>query len=137
MKSKTMIPALFVIAAIYDGVLGLAFLFAPVAIFNRFDVEVPNHWAYVHFPAALLLVFTLMFLEIARRPSENRNLIPFGCLLKVSYCGVALSHWFTGGIPNMWKPFVVFDLFFLVLFLAAFQALGKKKQSEALTDADA
>ena len=29
----------------------------------------------------------------------NRGLIPYGILLKVSYCGVAGYHWLAGGIP--------------------------------------
>ena len=46
--------ALFVIAALYDGLLGAAFLVAPAEIFRIADVTPPNHWAYVQFPGALL-----------------------------------------------------------------------------------
>ena len=68
------------------------------------------------------MVFGLMFAAIARRPRENRNLIPYGILLKVSYCGVAGYHWLVTGIPALWKPFVVIDLVFLVLFLLAYRS---------------
>jgi hypothetical protein len=117
---------LFILAALYDGVLGLAFLFSPGAVFRRFHVTPPNHFGYVQFPAALLIVFAVMFLAVARSPERNRNLIPFGMLLKVSYCSVVLLYWLTSGIPNMWKPFAVMDVIFLALFGWAYAALSPK-----------
>jgi hypothetical protein len=125
LKSRSMITLLFVIAALYDGILGLFFLFFGNRIFGWFGVTPPNHIGYVQFPAALLIVFGLMFLSIARSPEANRNLIPFGILLKVSFCSVVFLHWFTGGIPGMWKPFAIIDLVFLVLFVWAYVSLGK------------
>jgi hypothetical protein len=88
-------------------------------------VTPPNHVGYVQFPAALLVIFGIMFAVVARRPRENRNLIPYGILLKVSYCGVAGYHWLASGIPSLWKPFVAIDLLFLVLFLLAYRSLGQ------------
>ena len=128
MKPSALIRPLFAVAAIYDGVLGLAFLFAAKAIFDRFAVTPPNHWGYIHFPAALLLVFALLFAAVAVNPHRNRNLIPYGVLLKTSYCGVALWHWMAAGIPGMWKPFVVMDGVFLVLFVWGYVALGERER---------
>jgi hypothetical protein len=88
----------------------------------------------VQFPAALLIVFALMFIAIAREPVRNRNLIPYGILLKVSYCSIAFYHWSVGGIPGMWKPFAVFDLVFLILFGLAYLSLGKALDSRERTD---
>jgi hypothetical protein len=120
MRKSPIIAALFVIAALYDGLLGILFLFAGAAVFQWFQITPPNHFGYVQFPAALLIVFALMFLAIARDPPGNRKLIPYGMLLKVSYCSVVFFHWFTAGIPGMWKPFAVIDLVFLLLFAWAY-----------------
>ena len=119
MKKNLLIKMLFIIAAIYDGVLGGGFLFAGEKLFQMLGVIPPNHLGYVHFPAALLMVFAIMFIAIAVNPFKNRNLILYGILLKISYCGVVLFHWVSTGIPNMWKPFCLFDLIFLVLFFWA------------------
>jgi hypothetical protein len=127
MKTTT-VSGLFLVAALYDGLLGLAFLAAANWIFQSAQVTPPNHVGYVQFPGAILMVFGLMFAAIARRPRENRNLIPYGILLKVSYCGVAGYHWLVGGIPALWKPFVVIDLVFLVLFLLAYRSLGRPER---------
>jgi hypothetical protein len=111
--------------------LGLLFLFLGNRVFGWFDVTPPNHIGYVQFSTALLIVFGLMFLSIARNPEGNRNLVPFGILLKVSYCSVVFLHWFTGGIPGMWKPFAICDLVFLVLFMWAYVSLGKVQGAQS------
>lgn len=126
MSRMRAISALFLVAASYDGVLGAAFLFAGAAVFQWFGVTPPHHPGYVQFPAALLIVFALMFLAIAMNPLKNCNLIPYGILLKVSYCGVVLFYWLASGISDMWKPFFVFDLIFLILFAWAWTILRKE-----------
>jgi hypothetical protein len=125
MSNDLPIKVLFWVSAVYDGLLGLVFLIWPLKMYEAFDVVPPNHWGYVRFPAAILLVFALMFLAIARAPRRNRNLIPYGVLLKVSYCGVVFGYWFTQGIPGMWKPFAVADVVFGVLFVWAYARLGR------------
>ena len=126
MKTKQMISILFSLAAVYDGVLGLAFLLAPSMIFQRFEVTPPNHFGYVQFPALLLLIFAWMFASIAYAPDKNRNLIPYGIALKIAYCGIVLYYWFTVDVPYIWKPFAVMDLSCIVLFVLALMALKKK-----------
>ncbi len=124
------IRPLFAVAALYDGVLGFAFLLAPGLPFRLFAVTPPNHMGYVQFPAALLLVFGLMFLAVAREPVRNRNLIPYGVLLKVAYCGVTTWYWVAGGLPGMWKPFVIVDAAMGALFVWAYRALGAAPRTE-------
>ena len=126
MKNQMVISLLFYVAALYDGVLGLAFLFFGPGIFQWFDVTPPNHFGYVQFPGALLIVFALMFIAVGRDPVRNRNLIPYGILLKVSYCGVAFYYWFLYGLPGMWKPFAIIDLLFLIFFGWALSSTRQK-----------
>ncbi len=123
--NKKSLSLLFYVAAVYDGLLGLAFLLFPKGLFKFFGVVPPNHFGYVQFPAALLVIFGLMFYALAKNPVNNRNLIPYGILLKVSYCSIAFFYWFTTDIPGVWKPFAVFDLIFLGLFVKAYKDLAK------------
>jgi hypothetical protein len=123
MNANPAVRALFLLAALYDGALGAAFLVAPEWVFRTAEVTPPNHWAYVQFPAALLLIFALMFVAIARDPIGNRNLIIYGILLKMAYCGIAFWYWFTAGIPGLWKPFAVADLVMAVLFVLSYRVL--------------
>jgi hypothetical protein len=119
-----MVGPLFYLAALYDGVLGVAFVVNPGSVYTAFGVTPPNHWGYVQFPAALLLVFALMYLAVARNPEGNRNLIPYGIMLKVAYCAVVFGYWFTTDLPGMWKPFAVIDLVFLGLFIWAYVGIA-------------
>ncbi|MDH3219214.1 MAG: hypothetical protein OEQ39_16255 [Gammaproteobacteria bacterium] len=114
---------LFIVAGLYDGILGIAFIFFPLAIFETYMVEPPNHIAYVQFPAMLLMVFAAMFFQIARDPVKNRGLILYGCGLKISYCSMVFWYQATSIIPDMWIPWAWIDLVFLLLFILAYRNL--------------
>jgi hypothetical protein len=120
------VSPLYWIAAAYDGLLGILFLVAPWWAFERFNVPQPNHMAYVQFPAALLIIFGLIFVAIAREPVANRALMVYGILLKVAYCSISSYYWFTTDIPIIWKPFVFADLAMGVLFVVAYLSVAPR-----------
>jgi hypothetical protein len=124
MKSKWVRP-LFIVAGLYDGILGLAFLMVPLQIFEMYGVTPPNHLAYIQFPALLLILFAMMFFRIALDPVGRRELMLYGCGLKIAYCAVAFFYNITTGIPSMWMPWAWMDLAFLVLFIVAWVQVGK------------
>jgi hypothetical protein len=119
-----MISALFYFSALYDGLLGLAFLLAPLQIFDYFKVPPPNHLGYVQFAAMLLLIFALIFFQIAREPLKKKDLIIYGILLKISYCSVTTLYWLQGTLPEMWRPFTICDAFMGILYAAALAKLS-------------
>ncbi len=133
MKTPVWIPVLFGLAALYDGLLGLVFLIVPGYPFQYFDVPPPNHFGYVQFPAAVLMIFTLMFVRIAADPRRHRELIPYGILLKVAYVAVSGWHWFSAGIPGMWKPFAVIDAITAALFVVAYVMLGGRDEERRIS----
>ena len=124
--NSTWIRPFFIVSALYDGILGIAFVFFWAVIYRHFGVTPPNHAAYVQFPALLLLIFSAMFFRIARNPVLNRDLILYGVALKAAYSGVAFWYFFTSEVPAMWMPFAWADLVFLVLFLIAWNGLGPR-----------
>ena len=127
--NATWMKITFAVSAIYDGILGLLFLFFGTAIYDYVGIERPNHLGYLHFPALLIIVFAIMFWRIASDPAKYRDLIPFGIGLKFSYCLVVFFHWTTGVIPTMWVPFAWLDLIFLILFFQAWRKLGTVTRS--------
>jgi hypothetical protein len=127
MKEKWIRP-FFLLAAVYDGVLGIAFITASASIFAMYGVEPPNHMAYVQFPAMLLVLFAIMFYRIAMDPAANRDLILYGCGLKFSYCSLAFWYMFTTGIPSMWVPWAYADLVFLLLFFLSWKRISGRPQ---------
>ena len=129
MKKNSLVSILFFLAALYDGILGIIFLASPMLIFERFGVTPPNHVGYVQFPAMLLIVFAILFINIAINPIANRNLILYGILLKLSYCVLVFGYWFTSGIPVIWKPFAICDLIFIILFIISWRSLCRQGKS--------
>jgi len=125
MPRNSLITLLFYVIAAYDGFLGTVFLVTPVTVFRWYQVTPPNHMGYVQFPALLLLVFALMFVQIGIDPVRYRILIPYGIGLKIAYSGVVFWHWFSSGIPGMWKPFAVIDTVTAVLFAWVYLSLGR------------
>lgn len=131
MNAPKWIAPLFWLAAAYDGILGFLFLVAPWWVFERFQVTPPNHWGYVQFPAALLLIFALMFVAIARDPVANRGLIVYGILLKAAYSALATYYWSTTDIPVIWKPFTWIDVAMGILFVIAYASLSRHRGQAA------
>jgi len=123
-----MLKSFYVIAGLYDGVLGIAFFLFPAAIYTMYGVEPPNHMGYVQFSALLLIIFGVMFIRIAMDPVRNRELILYGCALKVSYCSMVFWYQATSTIPSMWVPWAWADLVFLVLFIFTWRSLGGQTQ---------
>ena len=117
MNTPFSIRILYSVAGAYDGLLGLAFLLGGPALYAHFQITPPNHWGYVHFGAGILVIFGWMFLEIARRPEQSRNLVTYGILLKVCYVGTVVWYWIHGDIPAMWKGFALADTVFAALFV--------------------
>jgi hypothetical protein len=114
------VRVLFAVAGVYDFVIGLAFLFFGPRLFDATGIPHPNHWGYIQFGAMLVMVFGIMFFAVARDPAANRNLIPYGILLKLSYSGLVAYYWVTTNCPTIFKPFAVIDAVMLVLFLVAY-----------------
>ncbi|MBL7131470.1 MAG: hypothetical protein ISS45_08745 [Candidatus Omnitrophica bacterium] len=125
MEVPKWIKPLFIVAGLYDGILAALFLIVPTQLFGAANIPLPNHLGYIQFPALLLIVFAIMFFNIARDPIANRNLILYGILLKVAYCGVIFPYWLVGNVPSIWVPFAFFDLGFLIIFIIANMNLKK------------
>ena len=119
------IRVLFAIAALYDFVIGLTFLVNGSGLFAATGVPQPNHWGYIQFGAILLMIFGLMFAAVAINPSGNRNLIPYGMLLKIGYVSLVGYYWYNTGVPWLFQPFFYIDLVMLVLFTIAYKSICK------------
>ena len=118
-----------VASGIYDGLIGLAFLFAPETIFRAAGIAPPNHFGYVQFPALILLIFGAMFLRIAADPVARREQILYGMALKLSYFGLVFWYQLHGGIPALWIPFAWADVAFFLLFFAGWRSTAQRHVS--------
>ena len=122
MKARWVRP-LFVVAALYDFVLGVLFLAAYEPIYRHFGIALPNHPGYIDFSAAVIAVFGIGFWFVSRSPERNRDIIKMGVLFKLAYSVTVLAYFFRGQIPMLWVPFAWIDLGFAVAFVAALRAV--------------
>lgn len=111
---------LFLGAGLYDLLIGLVFLCCGAALLDWAGIPQPNHMGYLQFAALQLLIFGAMFLAVSRDPVGQRNLIPYGMLLKVSYVGLTCFYWVQGECPLLFQPFAGIDAVMLVLFWRAY-----------------
>lgn len=115
------IKLLFVIAGLYDLLIGFVFLFAGTALLDWAKIPQPTHMGYLQFAALQLVIFGLMFFAVGSDPIANRNLIPFGMLLKVGYASLVAFYAVKGECPTLFQPFAVIDAVMLVLFVVAWK----------------
>ncbi len=118
---------LFFAAGLYNLALGALALHMAPAVFAFMKTPLPP-LPFVHFPAALLLVFGLLYWHLIFRPDLGRVLIPYGILQKLAAAGAALWFWLKGPLPWPWLIPGVVALVFLVLFLWAFRAAPKEDE---------
>lgn len=113
------IKLLFIVAGIYDLVIGAAFFFFYDAIFTTLEMAPVGHPTYAQFPSLLVAIFGVMFLQISTDPFRFRSMMPYGISMKAAFTGVAVWSHFTVGLPLLWVPVFVCDLIFLILFVFA------------------
>ena len=127
----------FWIAAVYDVVLGIAFLFFATPIFEWIGIEdtLPEYSSYISLIAAFLFVIGVAYVLIAIGDLQrNRDLITVGILYKVAYFSVALWYLIDGVYPHI-LFFYVFGLADLVFAVAMTECrLHLRSQERAWMD---
>jgi len=113
------VRGLFLLAAIYDIVLGIVFGLFYVPVYQAYGVELPNHPGYVQLPAMFILSIGIGFLFVCRDPVRNRAVIVLGSLMKLAFSAIGIGYWYVGTIPKIFIPFAIADVVFLFLFLWA------------------
>jgi len=120
---------LFLVAAIYDGVLGIAFTFFYQPVFELLDVTPPES-GYIPLLGAFLFVIGVAYFLIYRGDlSRNRDMIFVGTLYKLAYSSVVFVYWAIGDVPHVLFAalFGIADMVFFVLMLECYLYLGRSR----------
>jgi uncharacterized membrane protein HdeD (DUF308 family) len=128
---------LFLIAAIYDLVLGFVFMFFPRFAFGMLGIEaqLPIFGGYLSLIGAFLIVLGIAYFLISFSDlHKNRDLILVGALYKLAYCLVIFYYFFSGDLPHMVfaAVFGVADLVFFGLMAECIVYLSKGKREKAV-----
>lgn len=111
--------AVFLVAALYDLVLGAVFFFLYRPLFDAFGIDLPNNTSYIHLTAGYVFVQGVGYWFVYRNMMRNVDLVKLGIVYKIIYSGVAVYYLAIGELLNAaFAWFAVFDGVFAVLFVA-------------------
>jgi hypothetical protein len=106
----------FLLAALYDGLLGLAFLFFWEPIFRMLGIESTADPVYVQLAAGLIAIMGLGFYFVWREPLINSDIVLLGVVFKAFYIVLAIYAQIRGEVPH--AVFVLFAAIDAAFFLA-------------------
>jgi len=110
--------AFFLVAALYDIILGAAFLIAGESILTAIGMTLPPHIAYIQLAAIFILVQGLSYWLVYRDPLGNLGIVRIGVVYKAAYAGLAAWYLILGTLPSVFFiPWAIIDLGFLVGFV--------------------
>ncbi|MCJ7712294.1 MAG: hypothetical protein MUQ32_15855 [Chloroflexi bacterium] len=117
----------FLVAAVYDIVLGIAFFFFATRIFEWLGMAAPPHISYFQLPAVFVFVQGVSYLFVWADPLRNLGLVKVGVLYKAGYAGLAAYYLVTDQIPAVFFAwFGLFDLLFLIGFVWFLRRAGRE-----------
>ena len=118
---------LFLIAALYDFILGFVF-FAFMGFFfeDIFKLPLPNYPAFFQAAAAFVFAMGVGFYFVYRNMYRNIDIVKLGIIFKLVYTGLAFYHVFFQGMPLIFALFGILDLVFIVFFVFFLRAVKRE-----------
>lgn len=108
---------LFLVAAIYDLLLGLAFFFFYEPVYAYFNITLPTYPVYLQMAAAFVIAMGVGYYFVYRNLYRNIDLVKLGVVYKLVYSGLTSYFYFAdlANITFFW--FALIDAAFMVLFI--------------------
>jgi hypothetical protein len=108
----------FLVAALYDMALGVAFMVAGEPILEAIGMVLPPHIAFIQLAAVFVFVQGLSYLLPWRNAWANEGVVWVGVAYKAAYAGLAVWYLALGILPSVFFiPWAIVDLGFMAGFL--------------------
>jgi hypothetical protein len=110
---------LYLVAALYDLVLGAVFLMFYKPLMETFEIPIPSNPAYLSASAMFIFLFGVLLFLIYLKPEGSRRMVIYSILMKIGYSSVVLYYLVTRGFDFVEWPFLMFaglDILFALLF---------------------
>jgi hypothetical protein len=108
----------FLIAALYDLILGAVFFVLYGPIFSFLDIALPYSTSYIHLTAGFVFVQGMGYWFVYRNMLRNVDIVRLGVIYKGVYSVVAFYYLLIGQLPDaVFAWFAVFDVLFLIGFV--------------------
>lgn len=122
----------FLVAALYDIILGAGFFFLYGPLFETLGIALPNNISYIHLTAAFVFVQGVGYWFVFQDPDANRGIVKLGVVYKIAFAGLAFYYAAIGELVH--SLFLVFGALD-VLFLIGFVMYLMRRRSEELEPA--
>jgi hypothetical protein len=107
----------FLVAAIYDIVLGVAFFVFYGPLFSALGIELPNNTSYIHLTAAFVFTQGLGYWFVYQDAPANLGIVKLGIVYKAIFSGLTFYYLAIGELLHpVFLVFGVADLLFLAGF---------------------
>ena len=108
---------LFLVAAVYDLILGFFFFFFYKPVYTYFNITLPVYPMYLQMAAAFVFAMGVGYYFVYRNLYRNIDLVKLGVVYKLTYAGLTSYFYFVGlaNITFFW--FAMIDATFLALFV--------------------
>ena len=117
----------FLVAALYDGILGAAFFFLYQPLFHALSIPLPNNTSYISITTAYIFVQGLSYWFVYRNPDANVDIVKVGIVYKAVYVLLAAYYLAIGQLLHaLFAWFAVADLVFLVFFVRFVMQHGRR-----------
>lgn len=119
-KGESYYKILFLVSALYDFILGFAFLFFYKQIFALLRMNLPENPSYLTFAALTIMFFGVLLFMIYLDLKNSRRMILYAIFFKFSYIATVIYYYVVVGkayVDFPFRLFAFFDLIFALLFL--------------------
>ena len=121
---------LFLIAALYDFILGFVFFVFMGFIFDHIlNISLPTYPAFYQVAAAFIFVMGIGFYFVYLNMYRNIDIVKVGIAFKLFYTGLAFYYVFVENMPWIFSVFGFLDLIFIVFFVFFLRAFGREVQA--------
>ena len=118
----------FLVAAIYDFVLGIAFFFFYRPIFEALNIALPNNTSYVHITAAFVFVQGLGYWFVYQDPAGNVGIVKLGVVYKLVFSALAAYYLVIGQLlHSVFLVFGLLDVLFLIGFVRFLREVQRRQ----------
>jgi hypothetical protein len=129
LKREGIYRNLFLVAALYDFVLGFSFfLFWPFIFDHILKIPYPNYPAFYQAAAAFIFNMGIGFYFVYRNMYRNIDIVKVGIAFKLFYTGLAFFYVFVEKMPWILALFGFLDLIFIVFFVFFLRAVRREVQ---------
>jgi len=129
LKHEKAYQNLFLIAALYDFVLGIAFFFFLPFFFEEiYNIAAPIYPSFYQGGAAFVFVMGVGFYFVYRNMYRNVDIVKIGITFKSVYTALAFYYVFIENMPWVFSIFGFLDIVFIVFFVLFLRAFKREVQ---------